>query len=238
MSLWGSPWKRTSTLVRWLLVLEFLHQPDSPSFQFSEIHPMILGLQRKSEPQLAHELPSCYWSSPSSQKVSMEGTFQSHSACVQFPVHLSLGVPPSGEGLLDWSVTWESWISPESQHRGGSNCSSPVPGKDERAHKKGWASSGVALSPSTPLRHSPLKLKPQSEDGQQVISMALSSRGPNGCFSSDPCDSLKNCFWQWSEEQPRSTAAEFIQEECCGSPPWLHARTQSRPGARSTRAHL
>ena len=86
-------------------MLEFLHQPDSPSFQVSEIHPMILGLQRKNEPQLAHELPSCYWSSPSSQKVSMEGPFQSHSGHAQFPGHLPLAVPPSGEGLLDWSVT-------------------------------------------------------------------------------------------------------------------------------------
>lgn len=60
----------------------------------------------------------------------------------------------------------------------------------------------AAPSPSTPLRRSPLKVKPQSEDGQQVISTALPSRGPNGCFSLDPCDSLKNCSWQWSEEQP------------------------------------
>ena len=150
----------------------------------------------------------------------------------------SSGCPTIWGGTLGLVCHWELWICPESQHRGGSNRPSLVPEKGEWTHKKSWASSGMALSPSTPLRHSPPKLKPESEVGQQIISMALSSQGLNGCFSSGPWDSLKKCFWQWSEEQPRSTAAEFIQEECCRSPPWLHARTQSLPGAGSPSTHL
>lgn len=157
----------------------------------SETHLMILGL-KADEPHLAHEF-HVTGSSPISQ-MSRRALPEPFSVCPVSSAPLS-GYPTIWGGTLGLVCHLRVRICPKRANT-VVGATTQVP-----SHVNELAQERLSIQWRGPVTihfsTHPLKLKPESEDRQQIITPAFIIPGTNGCFSSDPCDSLKNCSWRY-----------------------------------------